>query len=274
MPYSHEQQKELVMKAQHGDKEALMQLWESVYLLLFRMCLHCYNSMREQADRFGVTSDDFMQISYFAFLDAVKGYDPERGFAFTSYFKYPLKNHIHSLLGVRSSRRDALNHCSSLNELLSEDDPDSGERIDLVPDPTDDYEPEELRIYREQLHEDLERCLSTLEEREQRVIRSRYWDGKTLKEVGQEIGVSYQRVRDIERHGFFRMRKDKRLQVYRNEILETSAYSGTGLSSFRHSGSSSVERTAEIIEHIEQVEQERDKWLLKMRELGVNIPTK
>lgn len=263
-------QNELAIKAKQGDKAAQLQLWESVYLLIFRMCLLCYHGMRERADLSGVTSDDFRQISYFAFLDAVKGYDPERDFAFTAYLKYPLKNHIHSLLGVRSSRRDALNHCSSLNELLSEDDPDSGERIDLVPDLTDQYEPAELRVYREQLHEDLERCLSTLGEREQQVIRSHYCNGKTLKEIGQETGVSFQRVREIERHGFSRMRKDKRLQIYRNEILETSAYSGTGLSSFRHSGASSVERTTEIMERIER---DREKWLLKMRELGVNIPT-
>lgn len=262
MQYSHEQQKELALNAQQGDKEALQQLWESVYLLLFRICLRCYYSCKEQADRSGTTSDDFLQISYFAFLDAVKWYDPAKGCAFTAFLKYPVKNHINSLLGIRSHYRDALNYADSLNEPLDGEDSNGAERIDVIMDDREHYECAETRVMLLQLRKCLDECISKLPERAQTVLCRRYWEQKTLKETAEEVGVSYQRVRDIERESFRKMKKDKRLQSFRDEMLGVGAYKGTGLGSFRRYGSS-VERAVEWLDDWEQERERRLRYFTK-----------
>jgi RNA polymerase nonessential primary-like sigma factor len=64
------------------------------------------------------------------------------------------------------------------------------------------------------LHEDLRRVLSTLDEREQSVIRLRYGleDGQaqTLDQIGRHFGLSRERVRQIEREVMSKLRQGER----------------------------------------------------------------
>ncbi len=71
------------------------------------------------------------------------------------------------------------------------------------------------------LHEDLRRVLSTLEDREQNVIRMRYGldDGqpRTLDQIGRRFGLSRERVRQIEREVMAKLRigeRADRLRAY------------------------------------------------------------
>jgi len=71
------------------------------------------------------------------------------------------------------------------------------------------------------LHEDLRRVLSTLEDREQHVIRMRYGldDGqpRTLDQIGRRFGLSRERVRQIEREVMAKLRigeRADRLRAY------------------------------------------------------------
>ena len=258
MQYSREQQKELALKAKQGDREALLQLWDGVCLLIFRMCLRCYHALREQADSSGATAEDFTQISYFAFLDAVKGYDPTQEYAFTSYLKYPVKNHVNALLGIRGSYRDALNYADSLNIPLSEDDPDSVERLDLIADPTEHFESAEKRVYREQLHKAVIKCLDQLPERESRAITGLYLEGKTLREMSAEMGLSPERIRQIKSHGFRTIRRIKDRGPFRGfyelyeSVQENNAYKRTSWSAYKNYGASSVELAVEKMERLEK----------------------
>jgi RNA polymerase nonessential primary-like sigma factor len=71
------------------------------------------------------------------------------------------------------------------------------------------------------LHDDLRRVLSTLEDREQHVIRMRYGldDGqpRTLDQIGRRFGLSRERVRQIEREVMAKLRigeRADRLRAY------------------------------------------------------------
>ena len=71
------------------------------------------------------------------------------------------------------------------------------------------------------LHDDLRRVLSTLEDREQKVIRLRYGldDGqpRTLDQIGKRFGLSRERVRQIEREVMAKLRhgdRAERLRAY------------------------------------------------------------
>src|SRR5690349_216209 len=70
------------------------------------------------------------------------------------------------------------------------------------------------------LHDDLRRVLSTLEDREQHVIRMRYGldDGqpRTLDQIGRRFGLSRERVRQIERETMAKLRIGERADRLRS----------------------------------------------------------
>lgn len=253
MTEQQKKQSRLAIRARQGDQQARLELWESVERLIFRMCARCYYGAEEQATRSGADFEDFRQVGWFAFLEAVEAYKPEKEFPFTSYLRYPVKTQAAALLGLRSSRRDALNYAGSLNVPLSEDDPEGAERIDFVADHNDPFENAERRVWREQLRKFLRDSLALLSMREQHVITGLYFEGRTLKEMAEIIGISPERVRQIRERGLrnIRNKRKKVLQDFREELLETEPYKGTSYRSFARSGSSSVERTVEELDSAE-----------------------
>ncbi|KAJ0762275.1 putative RNA polymerase sigma-70 region 4, RNA polymerase sigma factor, region [Helianthus annuus] len=72
------------------------------------------------------------------------------------------------------------------------------------------------------MSEDLEKVLGTLNEKEQKVIRWRFGleDGKTrtLQEIGDVMGVSRERVRQIELYAFRKLRNTDRTEILRQYL--------------------------------------------------------
>jgi RNA polymerase nonessential primary-like sigma factor len=70
------------------------------------------------------------------------------------------------------------------------------------------------------MHDDINRVLRTLDEREQTVVRLRYGldDGRprTLDEIGRHFGISRERVRQIERDSMAKLRVGDRSEVLRS----------------------------------------------------------
>ncbi|XP_076949562.1 RNA polymerase sigma factor sigB-like isoform X1 [Bidens hawaiensis] len=91
---------------------------------------------------------------------------------------------------------------------------------DLIDDP-DQETPEEVLI-KQTMSEDLGRVLSTLSEKEQKVIRWRFGleDGKTstLQEIGDVMGVSRERVRQIELNAFRKLRNTDKAETLRQYL--------------------------------------------------------
>ncbi|KAI3717270.1 hypothetical protein L1987_68780 [Smallanthus sonchifolius] len=91
---------------------------------------------------------------------------------------------------------------------------------DLIDDP-DQETPEEILI-KQTMSEDLEKVLRTLREKEQKVIRWRFGleDGKTrtLQEIGDVMGVSRERVRQIELNAFRKLRNTDRAETLRQYL--------------------------------------------------------
>lgn len=91
---------------------------------------------------------------------------------------------------------------------------------DLIDDP-DQETPEEILI-KQTMSEDLEKVLSTLGEKEQKVIRWRFGleDGqtRTLQEIGDVMGVSRERVRQIELCAFRKLRNTDRTETLRQYL--------------------------------------------------------
>ncbi|KAK1422837.1 hypothetical protein QVD17_18126 [Tagetes erecta] len=91
---------------------------------------------------------------------------------------------------------------------------------DLIDDP-DQETPEEILI-KQTMSEDLQKVVSTLNEKEQKVIRWRFGleDGRTrtLQEIGDVMGVSRERVRQIELNAFRKLRNTDRAETLRQYL--------------------------------------------------------
>ena len=55
------------------------------------------------------------------------------------------------------------------------------------------------------------------------LLRRRYYEGKTLRAIGEEIGVKQERVRQIEAGAFRKLRRNPQLARWRDEVISTRA---------------------------------------------------
>ena len=144
--------------------------------------------------------------------------------------------------------------------IRSTSEPIGGEDDDLTLEETlaaaDDPIEEALeRMQHEQLSAELWSCVDELEPRETAVIRGRYGNEKalTLKECGEKLGVSVERVRQVEAAALRKLRKPrytKRLIPYLDDGTARSwGMRGTGRGVFERAGSVQ-ERAMMLLEEI------------------------
>lgn len=149
-----------------------------------------------------------------------------------------------SLGNVRQLKKDAsMTQINSLNKVNE----DNLALMEIVKDPSD-YEGDAIRhLDHLKLQENIGEILENLEGQQSDAIRLRYFEGKTLKEAEQEMGVSLDRVRIVQQKALktLRLRKHSdKLRPYYNEYLQGIAYRHVGVSTFQRTGTSIVERVA------------------------------
>lgn len=225
---------QLVTRIQAGERALLPDLWNQVEKYVrwrANRWAQAWNSHRVEAD-------DLYQCGYEAMLAAVETFQEARGASFTSWLTYYLLTAFSVESGVRTSKRDALANAASLNTPLG-DDEDGGELLDLQPDPTDNYEDVERKIYLEQLHKVLTEELDRLPKRQKNAICLRYLDGLTLMEAAEKENISFKNVQANTVAGFRRLRESRsRSRLEPLLYTERNLYRHTGLQSWKNSGMS------------------------------------
>lgn len=187
---------ELAVAAQGGDKKALRTLWDNVRCLCFVIARRVWE--RHGADRCaaaGVTLDDLTQEAYFAFLYAVKAFDPSTGYRFTAYLKFPIKNVLARACGYDRCKKNPLD-CSISLDLPAGNAVDGEEAAPLsacIPDKDaeQEYSKIDTKVYAELLHDQLEAalrlyCMSAQRE----ILHLRYYEGKSICECADELGIT------------------------------------------------------------------------------------
>lgn len=192
---------------------------------------------------------------------AAKHYSAEQG-SFTTYLSYALLKQIRTatcgeharVIATKDGRRVAvsanpLNECSSLDVRLDETDEGSSTKGETIEDPaaTQAFQTAEDDLYTEELHNALEEALSHLAAKQADVVRRHYFEGQTLKEISQEDGTTLNAARNREQAAFIALSRNPKLQRWRDEIISTRAWSGTGFGAWNHRGSVE-ERTVEYLE--------------------------
>ena len=249
----------LAALAKTGDSFALGQLWEINKGLLRSLFWKWYPAHKTLADAHGLTADDFEQEGFFAVKYAAEHYDPARG-NFATALGYAAQRQIRNTLCQGHTRRiidkegretvvssNPLNYCASLDVPLTDDtDTTLG---DTIADESAGMEQVEETVYRQQLRAGLDAALDKLTDEEQATIRARFYGNKSLRETGEQLGVTPSRAHTLESSGLRKLRMNPKLMRYREEYISTHAWHGTGFATWNHSGSVQ-ERTVEGLERL------------------------
>ena len=144
------------------------------------------------------------------------------------------------LEAIRAAAR--IQRTKSLDAPLSIEDADSETVGDLVPAPVDQYDDVLDRLQLEELQAVLWPAVDALPEDQAHVIRERYQKGKTLQQIGKEVG-GYAKAASAKDKALRALRRDKALQAYYNGKRYSYGLRG-GLQSWNRTGTSSTEWAA------------------------------
>jgi RNA polymerase sporulation-specific sigma factor len=166
------------------DKRNIETLWLSVYRLI-----RLWASKYCKVDNNRYDKSDLIQSAYFALLKAVEAYTADRGYKFVTYLNYHCRNEFAAVIGIRTSKREP--------RILSLDAPTGKdtEDITLADSLPNEQAAEEMdrvidNVYNDQLHNALDMALQTLPDKKKQVIYMRYYEGLTLKESADKLGVN------------------------------------------------------------------------------------
>ena len=204
---------ELAVRVKNGDRDALLELWEQNHGLASFFARRRYNRLEAFGNMRGVDMDDLTQAAFLALVSAVNYFDPEKDFSFLSYWDKCIKNEFNSLLGTRTSKHDPLNLSASLDAPL-DDSPDAESLGSLIPDPADDFEATTERIWHEQLRETIEKALARLSPDQVDILKMRYYEGLTYKNIQTKLGLKRDAARKIEERAMIELHRPKNKDIY------------------------------------------------------------
>lgn len=173
---------ELAIMVKDGDADALIQLWNQTYGLSYSLVMRYVKT----AHKFGIEPEDLMQEAFFGLLNAIKSYKPDKEFPFAAYLSYTVRTAARQAIGLTRKQLDII----SLDDILP--GTDSYTRSETLSDNLAEQEVNEkvISVYHEQLRQSLESCFCRLKPIEAQILRSRYFEHKTIAEVAREYDVS------------------------------------------------------------------------------------
>lgn len=241
---------ELAMSIKAGHTEDVAALWEQIVKLIqFKAAMW----KRAYPDSLPDT-EDFVQSGYFAMMNAVRYYDPEKEYAFTSYLNLTLKTAFAEVVGIRTpkQRYAAKQHIVSLDAPLGGDD-DNNLLVDMLADPNATIPFEELEASDEQMmiRDVLEDAADRLLSRKQRMVFDELLDTeRSITDIAKANGLEKQCVSRLRDEAFWKLKTDAKVNelyslVYgMDDDLYSNSLRGTGLTAFKNTGLSVVERLA------------------------------
>ena len=195
----------------------------------------------------GIEYDDLYSAGCMGLVKACDAFDPERGVCFSTYavpmIIGEVRRHLRDNNSLRVSRsiRDTAYHALQIRARLMDEsgqephisdiakamdvkEEDVAFALDAIQDPVSLFEPiyhdDGDAIYvMDQLKDDrtsdddwlthvaIERGMDKLSEREQNIIKLRFFQGRTQMEVAEEIGISQAQVSRLEKNALRHMKK-------------------------------------------------------------------
>ena len=233
----------LAVRAKAGNS-AIPELWEMVEGLVKSICgRYC----RKDGDSRFYEYDDLCQTAYFAFLQAIEAFDPTRG-AFSTCLDFYIRGACSAEVKRHYGRKNPLSSAQSLIETFK--NTDEYTLADTLSDPgaIERYELLELDMMVDTI---LSEAKMLPNPRQRRVIYECTYQGRSLQSFGDEIGITREGARRIERCAIAALRRRPIIRAIRDEYLREigttshelaiSPYRRKGLISYRSDYTSVVE---------------------------------
>lgn len=204
-----DEERELAYKVREGDEHARERMTNSNLGLVIGVVKHYIKSSNgrkvPKAYASGrVSFSDLIGEGNKGLLKAVQKFDPDKGYKFSTYATWWIKYCVSRAL-------HAAGRVSSRLEFSLYSKKDNGEEQDLLDSIASDIEDPEDEFVRNEELSKLEKCLNKLDYLSRWVIEMRYGlNGYTpisLEEVGKEMCLSRERVRQIEDKALRRLRR-------------------------------------------------------------------
>ena len=238
---------ELAVLIQQGHDELYPVLWENVSKLITVLAYRYYLGSPDIQGNI-LEPEDFAQSGYFALVRAVEHFDPAEECKFTTYLTKCLKTAFAETGGWRTSKTDALDKAFSLDTPISEDE--NKTFLDFIPDTRDDIADADDQLWREELRQSLDKAVAALGPKISEIIFRRYVREETLKDIAEDIGVTPESVRQLERSKYHKLRCNKDLRRFIDEL--TDYYARVGVKAFNSMQTSAVELLTLRRESMEQ----------------------
>lgn len=163
----------------------------------------------------------------------------------------PTDAEIRQYLGISQKQLENIKKNREIARISSLDVPvgEDGETTmcDLIPGKVNEEEQILDKIQKEQLSVLLWNIVDKLPAKQAEVIREKYKNGKTFKEIAEKMGISQSAANQRYREGMQKLRRQESSNL-RSLVLEEEAYSkalkGTGVEKFKRTRESSTERAA------------------------------
>lgn len=234
---------ELVAEIQAGAEERMSELWEQVERLVKWKANRIMTVLEDWPGR-GVEFEDLYQSGYLAMVAAANTYDPTAGGSFSTWFMFYLKKAFDKATGNQTltQRNDPIHTAISLDCPLT-DETDSRLLSEVIPDPTSTIHMQNVedQVYQQQLHNALEMALNELPATQQDILRKRYFEGESVAQLSNNIGITVDAVRQIERNGLRRLRHPTTARLLM-PFYNFDYYSFSTFGVFKNSGLSVQER--------------------------------
>lgn len=197
-----------------GDSEELKPiLWERVKPILYKKADYEYKLRDWLFEKCGIEEWDVRQACYEVYLKALNGYKPDRSELFTTYLTYPFQNVLNDLLGTRNGKANnkPLDNCTSLDKPLIGSEGEEMYLVDIIEDT--ELEPHDDQISRRDRKRIVRQAVERLNEPYRTVIRQHYFKGMTYGQIGEEKGLSIERIRQLCAKAVRQLRKDEDLRL-------------------------------------------------------------
>jgi len=157
---------------------------------------------------------DYLSEGYFALRNAIEGYNPDKGFRFSTYAVWAIKNAYRRVLRNKKRRSKEMNFSEYSNEDEDYAPPDPEE----LQNQTETIEEKETKLY-------LNRALNKLSNRERHILKLRYKGEKgvngeghqgkemSLSQIGNRVGLTKERIRQIEKEALKKLSKNPELEL-------------------------------------------------------------
>ena len=221
---------ELVSEIQSGKTELIEVLWLQIEDLIKWAARRYFLQIMASGSTPGLEPDDLVQTAYFGLIEAVERYDPEQGTLFTTFLLWHVRRAFQSCIGRTERRRnDPLNNAVSLDIPIDNEDPDGSTRLDFVPDPRDQFQAADDRIFNDELRAALDAALDRLPANEARVLRGEFFESRTQTQLAEELSCSFQNIHQLKRNALHHIRhSSSRKKLEQFVDWKTDFYRGNG----------------------------------------------